>query len=121
MQEYFKCWINIKSRLATHFNEAVGHDNHCSECRFRFNEILLSHVIKYVEGRLTAPDRMATDSVYSRIKLNAPGKLVDDSIKHKVIARASYFLKSTSNWYSGIEGKLSNTLNSVRLFKHIVN
>ena len=120
MQKYFKCRINIKSRLAAHVNEAVGHDIHCSECQFHVNEILLNHVIKYVEGRPTATDRMATDSVYSRIKLIAPGKLVDVSIKHQVLTRASPFLKSTLNWYSEIKGKLSNTLNSVRHFKHII-
>ena len=39
----------------------------------------------YVEGKPTTPDRVATDSVYNRIKLIAPSKLVDvdAGIKHK--------------------------------------
>ena len=46
------------------------------ESQFHGNKILLSHLIKYMEGKPTAPDRMSEESIYNSIKLLEPDVVI---------------------------------------------
>ena len=65
----------IDTRQAAYFHQAVGYHIHVFECQFQENEILLSHEIKYIEGKPTAPNGISPESVYIFIKLFKPNKV----------------------------------------------
>ena len=96
----------INTRLAAYFKQEVGHGIHVLECQFHINELLFNHVVKFVEGKPTAPDRMEQDSLYNMIKLFRPGDLTD--MVHcggiSTTTRAVQCLKSALAWFSEVEG-----------------
>jgi len=96
----------INSRLAVYFDQKIGHGLHILECQFHVNEILLAHVVKYLEGKPTAPDRMEQDSVYNMIKSLKPGQASDLVHCNDLVttSRAVMILKSALEWFSEVEG-----------------
>ena len=96
----------INNRLTAYFKQEVGHGIHILECQFHINELLFNHVVKSVEGKPAAPDRMGQDSVYNMIKLFKPGRLTDvvNCSDLSTTLRAVQCLKSALTWYAEIEG-----------------
>ena len=62
---------SINSRLAKYMDALDSQEIHVLECQLNIhvNEILLNHVIKLIDGKSVAPDRMHPDSLYNKIKL----------------------------------------------------
>ena len=58
----------INTRLQRHIQSNFGYGIHVLECLFHTTEILLSRVIKHVEGPYFSPDKMQADSAYNMIK-----------------------------------------------------
>ena len=100
----------ISNRLAIHLNEITGADIYILECQFHINEILMKNVVKYVDGKPVAPDRMQQDSVYNRISKIRPQTVENVPCSQlrgiNVTARTIGFAKSVVEWYSGVGGRL---------------
>ena len=82
---------------------------HILEYQFHINEILMNNVIKNVDGKPVAPDRMQQNSVYSRISKMRPPTVENVSCSQhpgiNVTARAIGFVKSVVEWYSRAGGR----------------
>ena len=90
----------INSRLVQHMNKQAIH---ILECQFHVNEILLNHVIKHIDGKLVAPDRMHPDSVYNKIKLLPQQASITetDLVRNiDVPMRSLRYLRSILEWFS---------------------
>ena len=99
----------INNRLSVYFRERVGHDIHLLECQFHINEIMMNHVIKHVDGKPTAPNRMEADSVYNLIKQCNPTKSTSHNLSSTVwvTPRAMNCLKSSLSWFLDVQGKVT--------------
>ena len=75
----------INARLQNYIHSIFGHDVHVLECLFHITEILLSRVIKNIEGSSFSRDTMQPDFVYNMIKnIGKPDMSNFDPRKHNI-------------------------------------
>lgn len=95
------------SRLQRYLKRKFNKDIHAFECQFHINEILLKHVIDYVEGETTGPGRRAASTAYNLIpdigkpvaaNLMSEGQV--SNLQLPVTRKALLAIQSKIIWYS---------------------